>query len=460
MGKPRFSKNWSRTSLHFRFSVLFLWTRKLLFSKRKHQIYGLRKKYLALNSITNLLISRPLALITHDATMSVNSTITNLFWAVIPPVKWWSRIPRLTLRIPCSVYQILFQWNLKTEFQSLVCFRIPWAAGIPDSKEQDSGFHNKKLPDSGNRISPTCSELVSQFSSSFFLLLPKGHQCLCHQVPVLFYVFMWLPFRTWLIIFFFLRYLAIIHSLRYKSIVTLLRCLSVVLFIWILSAVIALIQLSWIDPGSHNVYEEATAELIRKEIIYDAVSLVIFFFTPLVCMAFVYSKIFFEVSRQINNIRRESYPGWQKVEEMKNAERKVLSIFAVMLMVYTVCWLPYFILRFIFNDGDLHPLVAHISTWLRFLTSFLNPCLYILGKKDFRKALSRRRSRDKRCQIFLADPLERSGWSLCHKTKTASEFLVLLVNTYTLSQGRRKGMDAIPSGSFFPLSFFLSFFFF
>ena len=87
------------------------------------------------------------------------------------------------------------------------------------------------------------------------------------------------------------------------------------LFIWILSALIALIQLSWIDPGSHNVYEEATAELIRKEIIYDAVSLVIFFFAPLVCMAFVYSKIFFEVSRQINNIRKESYPGWQKVEE-------------------------------------------------------------------------------------------------------------------------------------------------
>ena len=128
--------------------------------------------------------------------MSVNSTITNLFWAVIPPVKWWSRIPRLTLRIPCSVYQILFQWNLKTEFQSLVCFRIPWAAGIPDSKEQDSGFHNKKLPDSGNRIPNTCSELVSQFSSSFFLLLPKGHQCLWHQVPVLFYVVTMIAFQN------------------------------------------------------------------------------------------------------------------------------------------------------------------------------------------------------------------------------------------------------------------------
>ena len=38
MGKSRFSKIWSRTSLHSRFSVLFLWTRKLLFSNTKHQM--------------------------------------------------------------------------------------------------------------------------------------------------------------------------------------------------------------------------------------------------------------------------------------------------------------------------------------------------------------------------------------------------------------------------------------
>ena len=43
MEKLRFSKNWSRTSLHSRFGVFFLWTRKLLFSKRKHQIYESRK---------------------------------------------------------------------------------------------------------------------------------------------------------------------------------------------------------------------------------------------------------------------------------------------------------------------------------------------------------------------------------------------------------------------------------
>ena len=40
----RFSKNWSGTSLLSRISVLFLWTRKLLFSKWKHQICEFRKK--------------------------------------------------------------------------------------------------------------------------------------------------------------------------------------------------------------------------------------------------------------------------------------------------------------------------------------------------------------------------------------------------------------------------------
>ena len=39
MEELRFSKNWSQTSLNSRFSELFLWTRKLLFSKRKYQIY-------------------------------------------------------------------------------------------------------------------------------------------------------------------------------------------------------------------------------------------------------------------------------------------------------------------------------------------------------------------------------------------------------------------------------------
>ena len=63
MEKLRFSKNWSWTSLHSRFSVLFfeLVTKVTLFKEREHQ-----KELAGLNFNTSLLISRHLALITHD----------------------------------------------------------------------------------------------------------------------------------------------------------------------------------------------------------------------------------------------------------------------------------------------------------------------------------------------------------------------------------------------------------
>ena len=60
MEKSRFSKNCQNgTSLHPIFSVLFLWTHKLLFSRRTWQMYELAKNKLALNSSTNFPSSCP-----------------------------------------------------------------------------------------------------------------------------------------------------------------------------------------------------------------------------------------------------------------------------------------------------------------------------------------------------------------------------------------------------------------
>ena len=44
MGKSRFSKNWSRASLHSRFSVLFLWTRKYSLFKEKASIIWIQEE--------------------------------------------------------------------------------------------------------------------------------------------------------------------------------------------------------------------------------------------------------------------------------------------------------------------------------------------------------------------------------------------------------------------------------
>lgn len=202
------------------------------------------------------------------------------------------------------------------------------------------------------------------------------------------------------------RYLAIMHSLRYTSIVTLSRCVSVILFIWILSAATALVQLSWMDIAHHDVYQIPPPDVIRRENIYDITCLLVFFLAPLLCMVFVYAKIFVEVSRQIDLVQKRSTPGWEEAKAIKNTEKKVVTIFAVMLLVYTVGWLPYFILR-LHHLEQLPPLVIYICIWLRFLTSFLNPCLYVFGKRDFRAALKRRKTRNLHYGHLL--PLDRIG---------------------------------------------------
>lgn len=146
------------------------------------------------------------------------------------------------------------------------------------------------------------------------------------------------------------------------------------------------------DPVHHDVYQDLTPDVIRNENIYDVTSLLVFFLAPLVCMVIVYAKIFLEVSRQIDLVQKQSTPGWEEAKEMKYTERKVVTIFAVMLLVYTVGWLPYFVLRLNRLDEVPH-LVIYFSIWLRYLSSFLNPCLYVFGKRDFRAALKWRKGR-------------------------------------------------------------------
>lgn len=182
------------------------------------------------------------------------------------------------------------------------------------------------------------------------------------------------------------------------------------LCIWVLSATMALVQLSWMDPVQHDIYEDPSTDLIRKEKIYDVTCILAFIVAPLLCMVFVYAKIFAEVSRQIELLQKQNTPSGQKAKELKYAERKVVTTFSVMLLVYTICWLPYFILR-LHRLDQVHVMIIYLSIWLRLLTSFLNPCLYIFGKKDFRAALKWSARKQKRCQYGNLLPLDRVGAS-------------------------------------------------
>lgn len=187
------------------------------------------------------------------------------------------------------------------------------------------------------------------------------------------------------------RYLAIIYSLRYHSLVTKKRAVLVLSGIWSVSLFMALVQLAWIKPEMS--VQERPKSIKDKEIPYDLLSIGLFFTVPLLVMLITYSCIFFEVLRQSRNIKKNSVPGYMENRRQDRHEWKAAIMFVIMVVIFVVCWLPYFILRLQHNFSDSFFTLPHVTEYilimLRFLTSFINPCLYIFGKHDFRKALSK-----------------------------------------------------------------------
>ena len=187
------------------------------------------------------------------------------------------------------------------------------------------------------------------------------------------------------------RYICIIFALRYMSWVTKRRGFQVLTLIWLFSLFLALVQLSWTD-FSQDVEDDHSEESEKMIIIYDIFCSIAFTGIPVVFMAFTYGQILYEVHRQSKNIQQHNTPGWQETRRSTKQEWKVATVFLIMLLVYIVCWVPFYILRleyvlgsdfFGLNFSELAILLIHL---LRFCSSLINPCLYILGKPDFRKA--------------------------------------------------------------------------
>ena len=66
-----------------------------------------------------------------------------------------------------------------------------------------------------------------------------------------------------------------------------------------------------------------------------------------------------------------------------------------MAVTHAVCWMPYFTVMLIYSIAPLVPIadtnsvdkVAELFAIIRFLTSLINPLIYIFFKRDFREAL-------------------------------------------------------------------------
>ena len=184
------------------------------------------------------------------------------------------------------------------------------------------------------------------------------------------------------------RWISVRQPLRYISIVTKDRALLAVAAIWLNAVMVTLLQFLWLDPTSFDPYEWSEDDR-RSEIIYDSVCFVLFVGLPLPFMAAVYVWIFRQVRRHSQNIRQNQPIIANSAPEAYQPQRKAALIFLAMFVAYGLCWTPHFLMRICLHLSCLpSPTWAqYLFVFPRYCSSFLNPCMYILGKQDFRKVM-------------------------------------------------------------------------
>uniref|UniRef100_A0A3Q3K6B7 Beta-2 adrenergic receptor n=1 Tax=Monopterus albus TaxID=43700 RepID=A0A3Q3K6B7_MONAL len=210
------------------------------------------------------------------------------------------------------------------------------------------------------------------------------------------------------------RYLAITLPLRYPTLLTRYggRAVVVVLGVWVVASLISFLPIHlkwWVsddEKAKKCMADECCCEFYTNPP-YAVSSSIVSFYLPLVVMIFLYSRVFQEAQKQLEKIRRRERHFYKSKEEKGGENRakgegkhsaarrlkfclkehKALKTLGIIMGIFTLCWLPFFILNILvacLNLGDVK-LPFRLLNWLGYCNSAFNPLIYCRSP-DFRHA--------------------------------------------------------------------------
>ena len=178
------------------------------------------------------------------------------------------------------------------------------------------------------------------------------------------------------------KFFAIMRPLRHHQ-MSKKSALSITLLVWCCSSFLVFIQLAW---GSNSEGEASRL----KQTIYVLFTDVVVFIIPYVFMIYAYMTMFRAISRSKEKLLHgQRGTSFARKLKQNRAERKCLIVFALMALVYAICWLPWFTLATLLQlryPGKLHD-ALRVFIFMRYLTSAFNPIIYTFFKRDFKVAL-------------------------------------------------------------------------
>ncbi|XP_056651662.1 5-hydroxytryptamine receptor 6 [Monodelphis domestica] len=218
------------------------------------------------------------------------------------------------------------------------------------------------------------------------------------------------------------RYLLILSPLRYKGRMTPGRALALILAAWSLAALASFLptHMGWHQQG-RPAPPNATAEASWAEVApggqcrllaslpFVLVASGLTFFLPSVAISFTYCRILVTARKQAVQVaslasnmealqvpRTPNFAASTSSENRRFAAKhskkalKASLTLGILLGMFFVAWLPFFVANVVQSVCDCIPEVFFdVLTWLGYCNSTMNPIIYPLFMRDFKRAMAK-----------------------------------------------------------------------
>ena len=193
------------------------------------------------------------------------------------------------------------------------------------------------------------------------------------------------------------RYIAITRPYSYKSKMDHYKSGVVITFVWIVSFCVSFIpvHLGWNTPNGHvQNYDTPGRCVFTWNTSYNLFDGIMLFFVPLFLMCAVYVRIVLIANRQAKAIGKVMVNPYRNESTCNNThhkqidEHKAIKIIAIVMGCFVVCWVPYFTM-FTFTtvcDWQISDVCYQVALWLGYTNSLVNPLIYGLLNREFRRA--------------------------------------------------------------------------
>ncbi|XP_067255199.1 trace amine-associated receptor 13c-like [Chanodichthys erythropterus] len=172
------------------------------------------------------------------------------------------------------------------------------------------------------------------------------------------------------------RYIAVSDPLRYTVRVTTDKVVFCIITNWLCSGIYSVIILynTMFYPETHgSCYGECTVAFKFEHVVTD---LIVTFVAPSSVIMSIYVKIFCVAKHQAKVVN--------SVTGVSRSQRKAAKTLGIVVMVYFMCWIPYYIVTLIEGNESTESIEFNVTCWIVYMNSCMNPLIYALFYKWFR----------------------------------------------------------------------------